>query len=33
MPCLFGVLKNPTPEYLRDATRRALQVFFGGYGA
>ncbi|MDL5368116.1 TetR/AcrR family transcriptional regulator [Xanthomonas sp. NCPPB 2654] len=32
MPCLFGALKNPSPEYLREATRRALQVFFGGYG-
>jgi AcrR family transcriptional regulator len=33
MPCLFGALKNPSPDYLREATRRALQVFFGGYAA
>ncbi len=33
MPCLFGALKNPSPDYLREATRNALQVFFGGYGA
>lgn len=33
MPRLFGALNNPSPEFLRDATRRALQVFFGGYGA
>ncbi|UYB53686.1 TetR/AcrR family transcriptional regulator [Xanthomonas sp. AM6] len=32
MPCLFGALKNPSPDYLREATQRALQVFFGGYG-
>ncbi|MBB4125584.1 AcrR family transcriptional regulator [Xanthomonas translucens] len=33
MPRLFGALKDPTKEHLREATRRALQVFFGGYGA
>ncbi|MBO9830204.1 TetR/AcrR family transcriptional regulator [Xanthomonas sp. A2111] len=33
MPCLFGALKNPSPDYLRAATRDALQVFFGGYAA
>ncbi|MCC4596672.1 TetR/AcrR family transcriptional regulator [Xanthomonas campestris pv. phormiicola] len=32
MPCLFGALKNPSPQYLREATQRALLVFFGGYG-
>jgi Transcriptional regulator len=32
VPCLFGALKNPSPEQLRDAARRAMQVFLGGYG-
>ena len=31
MPCLFGALKNPSPEYLRDATRRAVELFLVGY--
>lgn len=31
MPCLFGALKNPSPEYLRAATQRALQTFLSGY--
>ncbi|MBB5865226.1 TetR/AcrR family transcriptional regulator [Xanthomonas sp. 3058] len=33
MPCLFGALKNPSPEYLRDATRRALKLFLVAYGS
>lgn len=32
MPLLFGALVNPSPEYLREATRQALAVFLGGYG-
>ena len=31
MPCLFGTLKNPSEEYLREATRRALQTFLFGH--
>ncbi|MBN6151504.1 TetR/AcrR family transcriptional regulator [Xanthomonas sp. AmX2] len=31
MPCLFGALKNPSPDYLCEATQRALQVFLSGY--
>ncbi|APP85522.1 TetR/AcrR family transcriptional regulator [Xanthomonas hortorum pv. vitians] len=32
MPCLFGALKDPSPEYLRDATQRAVELFLAGYG-
>jgi AcrR family transcriptional regulator len=32
MPCLFGKLKAPSKQYLRDATQRALQTFFASYG-
>ncbi|AOL19100.1 MULTISPECIES: TetR/AcrR family transcriptional regulator [Xanthomonas] len=32
MPCLFGALKDPTPEFLREATRRAVQTFLAAYG-
>ncbi|CAD0318435.1 TetR/AcrR family transcriptional regulator [Xanthomonas hortorum] len=32
MPCLFGALKDPSPEYLREATRRAVALFLAGYG-
>ncbi|PPV07231.1 transcriptional regulator [Xanthomonas bromi] len=32
MPCLFGALKDPTPAYLRDATRRAVEMFMAAYG-
>jgi AcrR family transcriptional regulator len=31
MPRLFGLIKPPSEEYLRDATQRALQTFFAGY--
>ncbi|WP_115528495.1 MULTISPECIES: TetR/AcrR family transcriptional regulator [Xanthomonas] len=32
MPCLFGALKDPSPEYLRDATQRAVEMFLAAYG-
>ncbi|MBB3844970.1 TetR/AcrR family transcriptional regulator [Xanthomonas arboricola] len=32
MPCLFGALKDPSPEYLREATQRAVALFLAGYG-
>ncbi|MCT8375112.1 TetR/AcrR family transcriptional regulator C-terminal domain-containing protein [Xanthomonas citri] len=32
MPCLFGALKDPSPEYLREATRRAVEMFLAAYG-
>ncbi|USI99812.1 TetR/AcrR family transcriptional regulator [Xanthomonas prunicola] len=32
MPCLFGALKDPTPEFLREATQRAVQMFMAAYG-
>lgn len=31
MPCLFGTLKNPSRDHLREATRQALLVFLPGY--
>ncbi|WP_349655643.1 TetR/AcrR family transcriptional regulator [Xanthomonas sp. 10-10] len=31
MPCLFGALKDPSPQYLCDATRRAVDLFLAGY--
>ncbi|MBB4595961.1 TetR/AcrR family transcriptional regulator [Xanthomonas arboricola] len=32
MPCLFGALKAPSPEYLRGAAQRAVALFLAGYG-
>lgn len=32
MPCLFGAIKAPSPEYLREATQRAVALFLAGYG-
>ncbi|OAG68450.1 TetR family transcriptional regulator [Xanthomonas floridensis] len=32
MPCLFGALEDPSPEYLREATQRAVALFLAGYG-
>ncbi|KEZ99593.1 TetR family transcriptional regulator, partial [Xanthomonas vasicola pv. vasculorum NCPPB 895] len=32
MPCLFGALQDPSPAYLRQATRRAVDMFLAGYG-
>ncbi|WP_448121738.1 TetR/AcrR family transcriptional regulator [Xanthomonas arboricola] len=31
MPCLFGALKEPSPEYLREATQRAVEMFLAAY--
>lgn len=31
MPCLFGALKNPSPEYLRGAAQRAVEMFLAAY--
>ncbi|MBB3826191.1 TetR/AcrR family transcriptional regulator [Xanthomonas arboricola] len=32
MPCLFGALKDPSPAFLREATRRAVAMFLVAYG-
>ena len=31
MPCLFGALKAPSPEYLRGAAQRAVEMFLAAY--
>ncbi|MBB4604413.1 TetR/AcrR family transcriptional regulator [Xanthomonas arboricola] len=31
MPCLFGALKDPSPEYLRGAAQRAVEMFLAAY--
>ncbi|WP_435013977.1 TetR/AcrR family transcriptional regulator [Xanthomonas arboricola] len=31
MPCLFGALKDPSPEYLRGAAQRAVALFLAAY--
>ncbi|WP_022974071.1 TetR/AcrR family transcriptional regulator, partial [Xanthomonas maliensis] len=32
MPCLFGMLKAPSPQFLRQATQGAVAAFLCGYG-
>ncbi|MFC0155971.1 TetR/AcrR family transcriptional regulator [Xanthomonas dyei] len=31
MPCLFGALKDPSPEYLHGAVQRAVEMFLAAY--
>ncbi|APP74746.1 TetR/AcrR family transcriptional regulator [Xanthomonas vesicatoria] len=31
MPCLFGALKDPSPEYLHGAVQRAVELFLAAY--